>query len=71
MWVLQVYLNTKVTEAVNGGSFNILFIIPDLIPSQVDWFVIYSMVSEIHDNVDMRLGIKNIIESKAEISTRE
>ena len=33
--------------------------------------VIYSMVSEIHDNADLALGVENVIELEGEISMRE
>ena len=34
-------------------------------------FEIYTMVSEMHDNVDLVLGVKNFVESEGEISMRE
>ena len=34
-------------------------------------FEIYAMVSEIHDNVNLVLGVKNFVELEGEISIRE
>ena len=43
----------------NGQYVNILFIIPVIIEISGHRFEIYTLVSEIHENVDIVLGIKN------------
>ena len=50
---------------------NILFIIPIIITIQGHVFEIYTMVSEMHVNVDMDLGLKFFIELEVESSMRE
>ena len=42
----------KFTQFGNKTGMNILFITPIVIAVQGDMFEIYTMVSEIHDNVD-------------------
>ena len=61
----------KVIQAGNAASVNILFSIPIIITIQGHMFDIYSMVSEMHDNVDWVLGVKDIVELEAEKSIRE
>ena len=39
-----------------------LFIIPVIVDKHGHIFEIYTMVSEIHENVDLVLGIKNVFE---------
>ena len=46
----------------NGQYVSMLFIIPVIIEIARHRFEIYTLVSEIHDNVDLVLGIKNIFE---------
>ena len=46
----------------NGQFVCVLFIIPIIIDIQGHRFEIYTLVSEIHENVDLVLGIKNIFE---------
>ena len=41
---------------------SVLFIIPIIIDIHSHRFKIYTLVSEIHENVDMVLGIKNVFE---------
>ena len=44
----------------NGQHVNILFIIPVIIEISGHKFEIYTLVSKIHENVDIILGIKNV-----------
>ena len=46
------------------------FIIPIMITIQGHMFEIYTMVPEIHDNVDFLLGVNNFVELEGEISMR-
>ena len=48
-----------------------LFIIPIVIDIHGHRFEILILVSEIHENVDLGLGIKNIIELEGIINSRE
>ena len=46
----------------NGQCISVLFIIPVIIEVHDHRFEIYTLVSEIHKNVDLVLGIKNVFE---------
>ena len=46
----------------NGLCVSVLFIIPVIIDVHGHRFEIYTLVSEIHENVDLVLGIKNVFE---------
>ena len=46
----------------NGQFVTVLFIIPIIIDIHGHIFEIYILVSEIHENVDLVLGTKNILE---------
>ena len=46
----------------NGQYVSVLFIIPIIVDIHGHRFDIYTLLSEIHDNVDLVLGIKNIFE---------
>ena len=48
-----------------------LFIIPVIVDIHGHRFEIYTLVSEIHENVDLVLGIKNIFELEGVISSRD
>ena len=51
---------TQRIQVGNGQFVNVLFIIPVIIDVHGQRFEIYTLVSEIHENVDLVLGIKNI-----------
>ena len=55
-------LHLKVIQAGNGESFNILLIYPIIITIQVYMFEINTIVSEIHDNINLMLGVKTFVE---------
>ena len=46
----------------NGQHISVLFIIPVIIEIAGHRFKVYTLVSEIHDNVDLVLGIKTVFE---------
>ena len=46
----------------NGQFVSVLFIIPVIIDIQRHRFEKYTLISEIHDNVDLVLGIRNVFE---------
>ena len=55
----------------NGQCVSILFIIPVIIDIHGHRFKIYTLVSEIHENVDLVLGIKNVFELEGIINSRD
>ena len=46
----------------NGQYVSVLFIIPVIVEIAGHKFEIYTLVAEIHDNIDLVLGIKNVFE---------
>ena len=55
----------------NGHCVGILFIIPVIVEIHGHRFEIYTLVSEIHENVDLVLGIKNVFELEGVINSRD
>ena len=55
-------LRTQRIQVGNGQFVSDLFIIPIIIDIHRHRFEIYTLVSEIHENMDSVLGIKNIFE---------
>ena len=55
----------------NGQCIGILFIIPVIVDIHRHRFEIYTLVSEIHENVDLVLGIKNVFELEGVINSRD
>ena len=55
----------------NGQCIGILFIIPVIVEIHGHRFEIYTLVSEIHENVDLVLGIKNVFELEGVINSRD
>ena len=55
----------------NGQCVSVLFIIPVIIDVHGHRFQIYTLVSEIHENVDLVLGIKNVFELEGVINSRD
>ena len=51
---------TQRIQVGNGQCVSVLFIIPVIVDIHGHRFEIYTLVSEIHENVDLVLGIKNI-----------
>ena len=54
--------STQKIQVGNGQCVSMLFIIPVIIEVHGHRFEIYTLVSEIHENVDLVLGIKNVFE---------
>ena len=52
----------------NGQFVNMLFIIPVIVDMHGHRFEIYTLVSEIHEDVDLVLGIKNVFELEGVIN---
>ena len=55
----------------NGQCIGILFIIPVIAEIHGHRFEIYTLVSEIHENVDLVLGIKNVFELEGVTNSRD
>ena len=51
---------TQRIQVGNGQFVSVLFIIPVIIDIHRHRFEIYTLVSEIHETVDLVLGIKNV-----------
>ena len=54
--------NTQRIQVGNGQYVGMLFVIPAILTIQTHRFEVFTLVSEIHENVDMVLEIKNIYE---------
>ena len=52
----------------NGQFVGVLFIIPVIVDIHGHRFEIYTLVSEIHENVDLVLGIKNVFKLEGVIN---
>ena len=53
--------NTQRIQSVNGQYDNVLFVIPVIIDIHRHRFEIFTLVSEIHVNMDLVMGMKNIL----------
>ena len=62
---------TQRIQLGNGQCVSVLFMIPVIIEVHNHSFEIYTLVSEIHENVDLVLGIKNIFELEGIINSRD
>ena len=55
----------------NGQYVGVLFVIPIIMTIQKHRFEIFTLVSEIHENVDLVIGIKNLFELEGVIDLWE
>ena len=55
----------------NRQYVSVLFVIPVIIDIHRHRFEIFTLISEIHDNVDLVMGMKNIFELEGVIDSRE
>ena len=62
---------TQKIQVRNGQCISVLFVIPVIIEVYNHRFEIYTLVSEIHENVDLVLGIKNVFELEGVIYSRD
>ena len=62
---------TQIIHVGNGQCVSVLFIIPVIVDIHGHRFEIYTLVSEIHENVDLVLGIKNVFELEGVINSRD
>ena len=62
---------TQRIQVGNGQCVSVLFVIPVIIDVHGHSFKIYTLVSEIRENVDLVLGIKNVFELEVVINSRD
>ena len=62
---------TQRIQVGNSQCVGILFIIPVIVDMHGHRFEIYTLVSEIHKNVDLALGIKNVFGLEGVINSRD
>ena len=62
---------TQRIQVGNGHCFSVLVIIPVIVDIHGHRCEIYTFVSEIHENVDLVLGIKNVFELEGVINSRD
>ena len=55
----------------NGQYVSVLFVLPVIIDIHGHRFEVFTLVSEIHDNVDMIMGMKNIFELEGVINLQD
>ena len=63
--------NTQRIQVGNGQYVSVLFIIPVIIDIHGHQFKIFTLVSEIHDNVDLVMGMKNIFKLEGVIDLQD
>ena len=63
--------STQRIKVGNGQCISVLFIIPVIIEVHGHRFEIYTLVSKIHENVDLVLGIKNAFKLEGIINSRD
>ena len=62
---------TQRIQVGNGQYVAVLFVIPVIVDICGHRFEVFTLVSEIHDNVDLVLGMKNVFELEGVIDTRD
>ena len=62
---------TQRIQEGNGQFASVLFIIPVIIDIHGHRFEIYTLVSEIHENMDLVIGIKNVLELEGVMNSRD
>ena len=67
----QFASRTQRIQVGNGQFVSVLFLIPITVDIHRHRFKIYTLVSEIHENADLVLGIKNIFELEGVIYFRD
>ena len=61
--------NTQKIQVENGQYVSVLFVIPVIIDIHGHRFEIFTLVSKIHDNVDLVMGMNNIFELEGMIDS--
>ena len=63
--------NTQRIQVGNGQYVSVLYVIAVIIEIHGHRFKIFTLVSEVHDNVDLVMGMKNIFELEGMIDSRD
>ena len=63
--------NTQRIQVRKGQYVSVLFVIPVIVDIHRHRFKIFTLVSEIHDNVDLVMGMKNIFKLEVVINSRD
>ena len=66
---LPKFTSTTTSQGGNGQYVGMLFVIPIIMTIQKYRFEIFTLVSEIHENVDLVIGIKNLFELEGVIDS--
>ena len=61
--------NTQRIQVGNGQYVSVLFVVPVIIDIHGHRFEIFTLVSEIHDNIDLVMGMKNIFKLEGVIDS--
>ena len=61
--------NTQRIQVGNGQYVSVLFVIPVIVDIHGHRFEIFTLVSKIHDNIDLVMGMKNIFELEGVIDS--
>ena len=70
--LLPKFTSTATRIQVGNGQYvGVLFVIPVIMTIQKHRFEIFTLVSEIHENVDLVIGIKNLFELEGVIDSRD
>ena len=67
--LLKFASKTQRIQVGNGQYASVLLIIPVVVDIHGHRLEIFTLVSEIHENVDLVLGIKNILQLKGNINS--
>ena len=62
---------TQRIQVGNGQCVSVLFIIPVIIDAHGHRFEIYTLVSKIHENIALVIGIKNVFKLEGVINSRD
>ena len=60
---------TRRIQVGNGQYVDVLFVIPEVITIQKHRFEIFTLAYEIHENVDLVIGIQNLFELEGVIDS--
>ncbi len=67
----KFHVNGKGIIVGNGETVPILFVIPVLVDINNHRFEIFTLVSSIHDHIDLVFGLKNMVETEGVFSARD
>ena len=65
----KFFSNTQQIQVGNGQYVSVLFVIPVIVDIHGHRFKIFTLVSKIHDNIDLVIGMKSIFELEGVIDS--